>query len=122
MAKLVIWIDFEPSGSTLSPSMVRLLEAIQKHGTIRRAAAESGMSYRKAWLLLQQTQKTFNGPVINAGAGGHAGGGTQLTDLGVEVLTLYRAAAKHSSAAAQENLEILTKLVRHNAPPRRMER
>jgi molybdate transport system regulatory protein len=88
MTKLFIRIDFEPSGAAFGPGMVLLLEAVKEQGSIRRAAASLNMSYRKAWLLIQQMQKTFNGPVVLAEAGGLTGGGTGLTELGLNLLKI----------------------------------
>ncbi len=90
MTRLFIRIDFEPSGSALGPGMARLLELVGETGSIRAAAAAMGMSYRKAWLLIQDIQKTFNGTVVTAKVGGVAGGGTKLTPLGETLLQLYR--------------------------------
>ena len=122
MTKLFIRIDFEPSGSALGPGMIHLLEAIKEQGSIRRAAAAQNMSYRKAWLLIQQLQKTFNGPVVWAEAGGYTGGGTGLTELGQDVLKHYRALETCALAAARVEIEALAKMVRADAPPRRAER
>ena len=122
MAKLVIRIDFEPSGSSLGPSMIGLLEALQKEGSIRKAARSLSISYRKAWLMIQQMQKTFNGPVVMAEAGGYAGGSTQLTDLGLTLLKHYRSVQDYCTEGTRKDLEVLAGLVRHDAPPRRHER
>ena len=122
MTKLYIRLDFEPSGSTLNPAMIELLEAIKDKGSIRRAAPAVSMSYRKAWLLLQQMQKTFIGPVALAGSGGDGGGSTQLTELGLAILKHYHSVASHALAAAQKELRALEAMVRNDAPPRRQER
>ncbi len=90
MPHLSIRIDFEPSGSALGPGMAQLLERVDELGSIRRAAASMDMSYRKAWLLIQELQKTFDGPVVTAEAGGLSGGGTHLTELGTGLVKLYR--------------------------------
>jgi molybdate transport system regulatory protein len=89
MVRLTIRIDFEP-GHALGPGKVRLLEQIEETGSIRGAAAALRMSYRRAWLLVQATEKTFGAPLILAAAGGRKGGGTSLTPLGKNVVRLYR--------------------------------
>jgi molybdate transport system regulatory protein len=119
MAKLFLRIDFEPSGSALGPGMVQLLEGIAEHGSLRRAAATMGMSYRKAWLLIQSVQKTFDGPVVTAEVGGATGGGTELTELGNNLLKLYRRAESRAGDAAKTELDQLSALVRASAAPRR---
>ena len=119
MTRLSIRIDFEPSGSALGPGMAQLLERIAELGSIRRAAASMGMSYRKAWLLIQKVQKTFDGPVVKAEAGGVAGGGTALTELGNSLLSIYRRVESRAADAAESELKLLSQMVRANAAPRR---
>jgi molybdate transport system regulatory protein len=122
MTRLSIRIDFEPSGSALGPGMAQLLERISQLGSIRRAAASMGMSYRKAWLLIQEMQKTFDRPVVTAETGGVAGGGTQLTELGLSLLKIYRGVESRAADAAKADLDILSAMVKANATPRRVER
>jgi len=122
MAQLSIRIDFEPSRSALGPGMAELLERIASQGSIRRAAASMDMSYRKAWLLIQEVQKTFDGPVVTAAAGGVAGGGTQLTELGKKLLECYRRIEAGAARAVQSDLRVLAQLVKPDAAPRRSAR
>ncbi len=119
MARLFVRVDFEPSGSALGPGMAQLLELVAEKGSIRAAAAAIGMSYRKAWLLIQNLQKTFNGEVVTASAGGTAGGGTQLTALGIRLVALYRQLERRASEATELERASLAALVQENAPPRR---
>jgi molybdate transport system regulatory protein len=102
--------------------MIGLLEALQKEGSIRKAAKSLNISYRKAWLLIQQMQKTFSGPVVLAEAGGFGGGSTKLTDLGLTLVKHYHAVENYCLGGTQGDLEALTALVRHDAPSRRRER
>jgi molybdate transport system regulatory protein len=119
MPHLSIRIDFEPSGSALGPGMAQLLERVAETGSIRRAAASMDMSYRKAWLLIQELQKTFDGAVVTAEAGGVSGGGTQLTELGNGLLKIYRRVESRAADAVKVDLETLSAMVRANAVPRR---
>jgi molybdate transport system regulatory protein len=119
MARLSIRIDFEPSGSALGPGMAQLLERIVEHGSLSRAAATMGMSYRKAWLLIQEMQKSFNGPVVTAEVGGATGGGTELTELGNNLLKLYRKVESRAADSSKAELEALSAMVRTTAAPRR---
>jgi molybdate transport system regulatory protein len=119
MPHLSIRIDFDPSGSALGPGMAQLLERVAELGSIRRAAASMDMSYRKAWLLIQDVQKTFDGPVVTAEVGGIAGGGTRLTDLGISLLKTYRRIESRAAAAVETDLGILSAMVKVNAVPRR---
>jgi len=119
MSHLSIRIDFEPSGSALGPGMAQLLERVVTHGSIRAAAASMGMSYRKAWLLIQEMQETFNGAVVTSAIGGTSGGGTRLTELGATLLKTYRRIESRAARAAETELGTLAGLVRAGARPRR---
>jgi molybdate transport system regulatory protein len=99
--------------------MAQLLQQISELGSIRRAAASMGMSYRKAWLLIQEVQKTFDGSIVTAEAGGVAGGGTQLTELGSTLLKVYRRVESRAADATKTDLDTLSAMIRTNAAPRR---
>src|SRR6478735_7544538 len=63
----------------VGPGKVDLLEAIDATGSISAAARSLGMSYRRAWLLVDTMNRCFRAPVVAAEAGGKRGGGTHLT-------------------------------------------
>ena len=119
MPRLSIRVDFEPSGSALGPGMAQLLERVAGQGSIRSAAASMGMSYRKAWLLVQEMQDTFNGAVVTTEIGGSDGGGTKLTELGANLVKTYRRIEARAARAAEADMETLAALVKANAAPRR---
>ncbi len=108
MARLTIRIDFD-DGSGLGPGKVQLLELVAETGSIRKAAARLGMSYRKAWLLLQALKETFGTPLVETASGGKSGGGTSLTGLGREVVIRYRNLERAAAKAAAPDLKALTK-------------
>ena len=118
MARLSIRIDFEPSGSALGPGMAELLERIGQRGSIRQAAASMDMSYRKAWLLLKGLQRNFGGSVIVTETGGPAGGGAQLTELGIKLLRTFRAIETNAARATEREMQLLSSLVQRDAIPR----
>jgi len=119
MPHLSIRVDFEPTGSALGPGMAELLDRVVAQGSIRSAAASMGMSYRKAWLLVQEMQDTFNGAVVTTEIGGSDGGGTKLTELGTNLLKTYRRIENRAQRAAEADLVALAALVKANAPRRR---
>ena len=82
-------IDFSPSGS-IGPGKIVLLEQIARTGSLSQAARELGMSYRRAWQLLDDLNHSFSEPVATASVGGAGGGGVQLTKLGEELIAAYR--------------------------------
>ena len=75
----------------LGPGKADLLEAIQEKGSISAAAVHMGMSYRRAWDLVNTMNKSFKWTVVATSVGGGKGGGAQITDFGSHVLVQYRA-------------------------------
>jgi molybdate transport system regulatory protein len=94
-------IDLSPD-SALGPGKIALLEHIDATGSLSQAARQLGMSYRRAWLLLNDVNRMFAGPAATASVGGSGGGGARLTDLGRAIVKAYReiedAAEKAASA------------------------
>ena len=95
----------------IGPGKVDLLEAIGATGSITAAAKRLGMSYRRAWLLIDTMNRCFRKPVIEAEAGGRRGGGTRVTPTGREVIRLYRAVERKSQRAAARDLAALIRLL-----------
>lgn len=90
-----------------------LLEAIGRTGSISAAARELDMSYRKAWMLVDEMNQCFPSPVVTAVKGGLRGGGAQVTALGQEALARFRRIqAKASAAIEAEVREFRKKLLR----------
>lgn len=79
------------AGTPLGPGKADLLAAIARTGSISAAGRELGMSYRRAWILVQQMNRAFRGKLVTTGVGGRRGGGARLTALGADVLKRYRA-------------------------------
>ena len=96
----------------VGPGKVDLLEAIAREGSITAAARALGMSYRRAWLLVDTMNRCFRGPVVDAEAGGQRGGGTRLTPLGEEVVRRYRASERLAARGAAGELRLLVALLR----------
>jgi molybdate transport system regulatory protein len=82
-------IDFSPTAS-IGPGKIVLLEQIARTGSLSQAARELGMSYRRAWQLLDDLNHSFNEPVATASVGGAGGGGMQVTTFGAELIAAYR--------------------------------
>ena len=85
-----IRLDFTGTCS-IGPGKIGLLEGIERSGSLSAAARQLGMSYRRAWLLLHNTNEGFQEPVVELSVGGRDGGGTQLTDFGRRLVADYRA-------------------------------
>ncbi|QGY02472.1 LysR family transcriptional regulator [Methylobacterium mesophilicum SR1.6/6] len=99
MARLSIRIDLEP-GNRVGPGKVQLLEMIAQHGSISAAGRALGMSYRRAWLLIEDLNKGFGQLVVEAQIGGKAGGGARLSAFGADLVAHYRAIERAAELAA----------------------
>jgi molybdate transport system regulatory protein len=74
----------------VGPGRADLMEMIAETGSISEAAKRMGMSYKRAWSIVQELNAGFGAPLVEAARGGAAQGGALLTDAGVEVLARYR--------------------------------
>lgn len=104
--RLTVRIDFG-SDRALGPGKVRLLEAIHKTGSISQAGRSLGMSYRRAWLLVDDLNRCFRQPVVTTQPGGARGGGAALTRFGRELIKKYRSIESQAAAAAEKQLRDL---------------
>ena len=96
----------------VGPGKVDLLEAIARNGSITAAARELGMSYRRAWLLVDTMNRCFRLPVVEAETGGKRGGGARLTASGEDAVRLYRGIELSASRAARNDIRALIRLLR----------
>ena len=94
----------------LGPGKADLLEGIAATGSIAAGGRRLGMSYKRAWMLVETLNGYFAGPLVVAATGGKAGGGAQLTKLGQDVLDRYRAMLAASEAACAKDIAALRKL------------
>lgn len=78
------------ASTAIGPGKADLLQAIADLGSISAAARRMGMSYRRAWLLVETMNTCFRLPLVEAKRGGRAGGGARLSALGQEALSRYR--------------------------------
>jgi molybdate transport system regulatory protein len=106
MAKLSLRVDLEPAGR-VGPGKVALLERIASLGSIAAAGRSMGMSYRRAWELVDELNQCFNEPVVATRIGGNTRGGAALTAFGSEVVQCYRAIENKASQAAAKELAAL---------------
>lgn len=106
MTSLSLRIDFDADGR-IGPGKVELLELIDAHGSISAAARGMAMSYKHAWDLVEEMNRLFGRPLIDARAGGPRGGGAALTPVGRAVVARYRAIVAAAHAAAAPHLAAL---------------
>ena len=117
MPKIRISIIFE-SGARIGPGKAALLESIRDTGSISAAARDMGMSYKRAWLLLDSMNQAFTEPVVSAAPGGAGGGGARLTAFGAEVLERYRRIDDRTAAIAADDMTALGRRARPDAGPK----
>jgi 8-oxo-dGTP diphosphatase len=83
-----LWLK-KGSVSVIGSGRARLLQAINEHGSISKAAAEMNMSYRHAWGIVRHIRDSVDDDVVITKRGGSSGGGTELTKLGKQILKQY---------------------------------
>ena len=110
--------SFLTPARALGPGKARLLESIRDTGSISAAARDMGMSYKRAWLLLDSMNQAFTEPVVTAAPGGTGGGGATLTPFGAEVLERYRRIQDRTAALSADDLAVLADRARPDAGPK----
>jgi molybdate transport system regulatory protein len=109
-------IDFADN-LNLGPGKIALLEAIETHGSLVRAATSLQMSYRRAWLLLDSLNETFNEPVTHSSAGGKSGGRSSITEFGRLLIKQYREMENEISDLGRRHLKNILPHVVSNSTP-----
>lgn len=93
-------LDFGPAQG-LGPGKVGLLEELRRTESLSAAAKSLGMSYRRAWVLLQSMNSLFDEPLALTSKGGRGGGGgVELTTRGRETIAAFRRAEQQAPRAA----------------------
>jgi molybdate transport system regulatory protein len=115
MPRLTLRIDFDQNRA-IGPGKIKLLELIDNLGSIAAAGRQMGMSYRRAWLLVDSVNHCFRHPVVASQAGGQHGGGASLTELGRAVVRHYRAVESAAQTAAAADIEALSAALAERGP------
>ena len=100
--------------AAFGPGKADLLERIGEAGSISAAARQMRMSYKRAWQLVDEMNRMFVQPLVEAAPGGAHGGGARLTALGARLVAAYRSIQKKVPVAVRRELAILAK---HAARP-----
>ena len=117
MARVRVSIVLE-SGARIGPGKAKLLESIRDTGSISAAARDMGMSYKRAWVLLDSINQAFAEPVVTTASGGAGGGGASLTPFGVEVLERYNRILDRAATDAVDDLAAFARRARPDAGPK----
>ncbi len=109
-------IVLEP-GVALGPGKADLLAGIVETGSIAASGRRLGMSYKRAWQLVEELNRTFREPLVGTAKGGAQGGGAHLTPLGEEVLRRLRAMQAGTEAVIADDLAALRAALRPPGTP-----
>ena len=111
--------DFEPrlrirlgNEIALGPGKIELLQRIQETGSITEAARQMGMSYMRAWKLIQTMNHCFKGPLVVAMRGGQHRGGAELTEVGSKAVGLYEKMERDTLRACDKSGVQLRRLLK----------
>ncbi len=95
----------------MGPGKSELLQAIDRTGSISAAARDMGMSYRRAWLLVDTMNQSFKHPLVTTEIGGQRGGGATVTEFGQDVLARYLAMEAKAALAVEKEMGEFVKLM-----------
>ena len=91
----------------VGPGKIALLEALVQTQSITQAAKALGMSYRRAWMLVDELNRALKEPAVATAVGGTHGGGSVVTETGLQLIALYRGIESQAQKAAQADIKRL---------------
>ena len=111
--RIQLWVRLTlPGIGLIGPGKIQLLRLIQQRESISAAARTMRMSYRRAWLLVDELNGLFENSLVEKWFGGKARGGAKLTSTGQELLQTYDAVVERADHATRELLKGLSLRVR----------
>lgn len=99
----------------VGPGKADLLEGIRDTGSIAAAGRRMGMSYKRAWMLVETMNRCFEAPLVETSRGGREQGGAVLTAEGARVVALYRRMQAATERAVADDLEAMRAMLRNPA-------
>lgn len=110
--RIELWIRLMlPGVGPIGPGKINLLRKIREHQSISAAAREMNMSYRRAWLLVDDLNAAFQRPVVEKWAGGRSRGGAKLTRMGVKLVESYEAIVARADSTNRALLDRLARII-----------
>ncbi|MFV0368408.1 MAG: winged helix-turn-helix domain-containing protein [Hyphomicrobiaceae bacterium] len=100
-----------PNGTMFGPGKADLLSLISETGSIAAAGRKLGMSYKRAWGLVETMNTMFAEPLVSSSRGGASHGGASLTKMGKRVLSHYRALEEKTRKSGKSQLDGLERLL-----------
>jgi molybdate transport system regulatory protein len=110
VARVSLRLGF-PDDQALGPGKVRLLELIGETGSISAAGRAMKMSYRRAWTLVDELNRMFRDPLVEAKPGGAHGGGARLTEAGSDVARRYREIESSVESTSSDHIAALEEML-----------
>jgi molybdate transport system regulatory protein len=108
--RLSIRLDLA-NGDRIGPGKIALLEAIRDTGSISAGARKVGMSYRRAWLLVEDINGALQEPAVLSLTGGRRGGGASVTPFGDRIIRIYRSIETAARRSASGEFRAVDKIV-----------
>ena len=96
----------------IGPGKADLLKAVDETGSISKAAKQLGMSYKRAWNLVDTINRCFSEPVVVTATGGEQGGGARLSPFGRKALETYQRIQRNTDAAIRNDICAFAKLLK----------
>jgi len=109
--RLSIRLDLT-NGDRIGPGKIALLEAIRETGSISAGARKVGMSYRRAWLLVESINSSLEKPAVASVTGGRQGGGAVVTPIGERIIQAYRNIESLASRSAHDEFRAVERIAR----------
>ncbi len=117
MAEIKLRIDFDDD-RYIGHGRIQLLEMIGKHGSIAKAAKAMGMSYKRAWYLIDEFNDMFASPLVERRHGGRGGGAARLTPFGERLVREYRTMESSAIEVFAPQLRMIKKRLRKDGDTR----
>ena len=102
----------------MGPGKAALIRRIDETGSISAAARAMGMSYRRAWQLVEALNESFSRPVVLTAIGGRSGGGAQVTAFGRKLVREYHRMESKASSAIARDLRVFSRNLRQTGKAR----
>jgi molybdate transport system regulatory protein len=100
-----VWVEDETGELIFGAGRLRILEAVERSGSIVGAAKELGMSYSAVWGKIHATEQRLGRPILEKKIGGPKGGGSALTPFAKHLLEQFRTLEGRTQRAAEEIFE-----------------
>ena len=107
---LQLWFRLDGPQGAIGPGKVRLLRAVQEEGSLSAAARKAGLSYRRAWQLVDEASRAVGHRLVETSQGGRGGGGARLTSAAEAVVCEVQHLETVLAAAAEPTLRRLATL------------